>query len=260
MLASGRWFDLLDPQNSEFTIEDIAHGLGNICRYAGQCRQFYSVAEHSLHVSFTVESYELEALLHDAAEAFLGDITRPLKQLLPDYKRIEKNVEAAIYERFGLDPEAREIVKAADLRVLAAEQSQVMPPGTDDWAVLTRVIPAPIKISYLSPDESRQALPTEASASVEFHHLKFAQTGNYFWFELFRSCTRSGLGRYAGAGSAKSLPMTSGSAPLRYSRRLVRRRRYTSKLDTGAGDVRPPSRGVSVEDVARSNSSFSTRA
>ncbi|WP_245444324.1 hypothetical protein [Microvirga sp. KLBC 81] len=157
MLASGRWFDLLDPQNSEFTIEDIAHGLGNICRYAGQCRRFYSVAEHSLYVSCTVESYELEALLHDAAEAFLGDITRPLKQLLPDYKRIEKNVEAAIYERFGLDPESKEIVKAADLRVLAAEQSQVMPPGTDDWAVLTRVIPAPIKISYLSPDESRQA-------------------------------------------------------------------------------------------------------
>src|SRR5438477_8188248 len=89
MLQSGAWFDFRAPASSNFTIEDVAHGLANICRYAGQCRRFYSVAEHSILVSETALGFELEALLHDAAEAFMGDITRPLKQILPQYKKIE---------------------------------------------------------------------------------------------------------------------------------------------------------------------------
>ncbi|PKA38896.1 hypothetical protein CWR43_35545 [Rhizobium sullae] len=151
MLASGNWFDLLDPWNSTFTIVDIAQGLSNICRYAGQCKKFYSVAEHSLYVSETVEKYKLEALLHDAAEAFLGDITRPLKQLLPQYKEIESNVEAAIFSRFHLDLNARTEIKRADLRVLAAEQAQVMPEGTDYWAWPSNTMPADIEVKFLSP-------------------------------------------------------------------------------------------------------------
>jgi uncharacterized protein len=157
MLASGGWFDLMDPWSSDFTIEDIAHGLGNQCRYAGQCSRFYSVAEHSLHVSDVVDGFDLEALLHDAAEAFLGDITRPLKQLLPDYRRIEKNVEAAISKRFNLNPDALQVVKEADLSVLAAEQAQIMPTGTDEWATLAGIEPAPIRVKHLSPDEARKA-------------------------------------------------------------------------------------------------------
>ncbi|WP_376743895.1 hypothetical protein [Ensifer canadensis] len=154
MLASGNWFDLLDPWGSAFTISDIAQGLSNICRYSGQCRKFYSVAEHSLHVCETVEDCKLEALLHDAAEAFLGDITRPLKQLLPQYKEIEANVEAAVIERFGLDPKAKTVVKLADLRVLAAEQAQVMPEGTDFWAVPSKTLAADVEIKFLSPENS----------------------------------------------------------------------------------------------------------
>jgi 5'-nucleotidase len=96
MLQSGAWFDFRAPKSSNFTIEDIAHGLANICRYAGQCRKFYSVAEHSILVSEVAVGFELEALLHDAAEAFMGDITRPLKQMLPEYKKIEDEVETAI--------------------------------------------------------------------------------------------------------------------------------------------------------------------
>src|ERR1700734_2059257 len=80
MLHSGAWFDFAAPHSSRFTIEDIAHGLANICRYSGQCNRFYSVAEHSVLVSEIAVGFELEALMHDAAEAFLGDITRPLKQ------------------------------------------------------------------------------------------------------------------------------------------------------------------------------------
>ena len=89
MLQSGAWFDFLDPESSDFAIEDIAAGLSNICRYAGQCSGFYSVAEHSLLVSEVAFDHAYAALMHDAAEAFIGDVTRPLKQLLPDFKRIE---------------------------------------------------------------------------------------------------------------------------------------------------------------------------
>jgi uncharacterized protein len=100
MLHSGAWFDFCAPSKSDFTIEDIAHGLANICRYSGQCSEFYSVAEHSILVSEVAKGFEFEALMHDAAEAFLGDITRPLKQLLPDFKKIETEVELAVFERF----------------------------------------------------------------------------------------------------------------------------------------------------------------
>lgn len=149
-LNSGAWFDLLAPEMSTFTIEDIAHGLAHTCRYAGQSKGFYSVAEHSLLVSAAAEGHALEGLMHDAAEAFLGDVTRPLKQLLPDYRRIEKSVETAICERFGV-PSGTPRVKTADLEVLAAEQDQLMPEGTSDWVADTDIEPARIRVECLPP-------------------------------------------------------------------------------------------------------------
>jgi hypothetical protein len=157
MLRSGAWFDFCAPAASDFTIDDIAHGLANICRYSGQCSRFYSVAEHSILVSETAVGFEFEALLHDAAEAFLGDITRPLKQMLPEYKRIEATVERAILDRFGIIGSLPPQVKKADLRVLAAEQKQIMPEGTDGWVRGQKVDPAPIVVRHLLPDEAKCA-------------------------------------------------------------------------------------------------------
>lgn len=151
-LRSGAEFDLLDPWGSEFTLHDVAHGLAHVCRYAGQCRGFYSVAEHSILVSEVATGCELQALMHDAAEAFLGDVTRPLKQLLPEYREIETNVQAAILARFGIESSACSTVKSADLRVLAAEQQQIMPPGTNAWAARSGVSPAPIEVRFLRPE------------------------------------------------------------------------------------------------------------
>jgi hypothetical protein len=156
MLHSGAWFDFLAPSESAFTIEDIAHGLANICRYSGQCRVFYSVAEHSLLVSEVAEGFEFEALLHDAAEAFLGDITRPLKQMLPEFKRIENEVENAILQRFGVPAPLPLEVKQADLRVLAAEQRQIMPRGTDGWVRDQQIVPADIVVRHLTPSEAKR--------------------------------------------------------------------------------------------------------
>jgi hypothetical protein len=155
-LASGRLFDFLDPHGSDFAIEDIAHGLAHICRYAGQCRDFFSVAEHSIMVSDTVSEFAYEALLHDAAEAFVGDVTRPLKQLLPEFRRIEANVQDAIMKRFGMDPGYWKSVKDADLRVLAAEQAQIMAPGCADWAVAAGIKPAPVLVRCLDPATAKR--------------------------------------------------------------------------------------------------------
>ena len=187
MLQSGAWFDILDPGSSAFTIEDIAHGLAHTCRYAGQCRDFYSVAEHSLHVSNMCEEHKLEALLHDAAEAFIGDVTRPLKQLLPEYKRIEKSVERAVFERFGLDLPTSAEIKDADLRVLAAEQAQIMSPSTSEWAQTSGVYPAPIRVEFMAPKIAKRAflrryakLAAERSTSLRpprQAELTFAATG-----------------------------------------------------------------------------------
>jgi hypothetical protein len=157
MLQSGAWLDFCAPQESDFTIEDVAHGLSNICRYAGQCRRFYSVAEHSVLVSETAIGFPFEALMHDAAEAFLGDVTRPLKQMLPEFKRIEAEVERAICARFGLAFPLPAEVKHADLRVLAAEQRQIMPKDTDWWVQAQQVEPAPITVRNLAPDAAKAA-------------------------------------------------------------------------------------------------------
>ncbi|WP_316160937.1 hypothetical protein [Bradyrhizobium sp. SZCCHNRI20481] len=151
-LHSGAWFDFASPHTSDFTVEDIAHGLAHICRYSGQCSRFYSVAEHSLLVSDVAEGFEFEALLHDAAEAFIGDITRPLKQMLPDFKRIEAAVQNAILKRFGVTSPLPPQIKEADLRVLAAEQRQIMPSGTDGWLSGMSITPAPIVVRHLPPE------------------------------------------------------------------------------------------------------------
>ena len=156
MLHSGAWFDFAAPHTSDFTAEDIAHGLAHICRYSGQCSRFYSVAEHSLLVSDVAEGFEFEALLHDAAEAFVGDITRPLKQMLPDFKRIEAAVQDAVLERFGVASPLPPQIKEADLRVLAAEQRQIMPPGTDGWLAGLTIQPAPIVVRHLQPDIAKR--------------------------------------------------------------------------------------------------------
>lgn len=150
-LRSGAWLNLLDPGSSNFTIDDIAHGLAHTCRYAGQADGFYSVAEHSILVSEVAQGHEYAALLHDAAEAFIGDVTAPLKRLLPEYKRLEKSIEAVIFERFNVG-EVHADVKKADLAVLAAEQAELMPEGTDFWTVEAGVCPAAIRIERMPPE------------------------------------------------------------------------------------------------------------
>jgi len=105
---SGIQFFCLNPDPGSVRILDIAHGLSNICRYMGQCREFYSVAEHCVrmaeylqrtrHITFM----SAMALFHDAPEAYLSDINSTLKDRLPEYKRIEEGIASVIYKVYGV--------------------------------------------------------------------------------------------------------------------------------------------------------------
>ena len=100
---TGKKFYPYDPRPEQICIEDIAHGLSMLCRFVGQCRFFFSVAEHSIAVARLLPAnLKLFGLLHDASEAYLADLPRPVKAGLPEYKAIEANVERVIAEKFEL--------------------------------------------------------------------------------------------------------------------------------------------------------------
>ncbi len=133
---NGHHFDYINLDNNVLDIEDIAHALANICRFAGHCKEYYSVAQHSVLVANLVPSIHYKAaLFHDAAEAYLNDIPSPLKVLLPDYKEITKKVEAWLQQVLEINIYAPEI-KQADLQLLAAEKRDLMLPNTQEWLCL----------------------------------------------------------------------------------------------------------------------------
>ncbi len=130
---TGARFSPLRPDPALVRVADIAHSLAYTCRYRGHCSRYYSVAEHSVLVSRYVPSHlALEGLLHDAAEAYLGDVPRPLKRQpeMLAYGIAEARVEACVAARYGLrtDPEALAAVKEIDSRVLWDEILALMRP------------------------------------------------------------------------------------------------------------------------------------
>ncbi|WP_313770512.1 HD family hydrolase [Limnobaculum zhutongyuii] len=145
--VSGRQVDYLNPTADSIDISDIAQALAHTCRYSGHVRSFYSVAQHSVIVSHIVpESFALEGLLHDAAEAYCCDIPSPLKRLLPDYKRIENRFDWVIREKFGLPLLPSHKVKQADLIALATEKLDLRIDSHREWPILNNVAAMPFNI------------------------------------------------------------------------------------------------------------------
>lgn len=134
--ATGGEFWPMDPRVSEVKIQDIAHSLSNMCRYAGHCLHFYSVAQHSVLVSQNVpRENALWGLLHDASEAYLVDVPRPVKPSLGGYREIESGVMAVVCKAFDLPPEMPDEVKRVDEAILADEAAQLMAAPPRDWCL-----------------------------------------------------------------------------------------------------------------------------
>jgi hypothetical protein len=141
---TGRKFCPLEPRAEDVFLEDIAHALSNQCRFSGHCEDFYSVAQHSVLVALCVERRghgtmaTAAALLHDASEAYLVDVPRPIKPHLVGYKAIEDAVMAQVAVRFGIMPEwfTSNVIKGADERLLATEARDLMRPAPEHWGLL----------------------------------------------------------------------------------------------------------------------------
>lgn len=150
--ASGRAFDLNNPDPFQVTVEDVAHHLAHLCRFTGACAQFYSVAQHSCAVAQMLPPrLWLAGLLHDAAEAYTGDWSSPMKALVrvlaPGLlEQVHHNVERAVEARFGLEltKADRDAIKHADLVALATEKRDLMPPDSrPGWGDSTGFVSLP---------------------------------------------------------------------------------------------------------------------
>jgi uncharacterized protein len=159
-LCNGGYFNLLKPDEASFSIRDIASPLSKICRFTGHTNDFYSVAQHSVLVSEVVErlddSFSMEGLMHDAAEAFIGDVSSPLKALLPEYRKIEAEIERVIFERYCFfhhqDGAMRQVVDHADLVLLKMEMRDLIEAKPLPWAPLDQlVIPAQLRGMKIKP-------------------------------------------------------------------------------------------------------------
>lgn len=152
---SGTMFHMLDPKPEEMLLIDIAHGLSNICRYNGQCKSFYSVAEHSVWVSHVVPySLRKAALLHDMSEAWIGDMTRSLKHSMRKYLRVEEKIMMCGAQKFGFDWPLHPLVKEADNTVLANEVPYCVGTQTRKWYLPNPPSPY-VNIEFWTPEKAR---------------------------------------------------------------------------------------------------------
>ena len=180
LLGSGGYFDFLDPLRSNFTLDDLVFGLAYQARFAGQTFHrilkrpvFYSVAEHSVRMSHIVgERLARTALLHDAAEAFMGDMPLPLKICCPDFRQIETHCESAILARLDVPADEMAAIKHADLVMLATERRELTRWNGERWPVLDGIEPLAGTIYPLEPEQAamefrRRYFELQAQALVD---------------------------------------------------------------------------------------------
>lgn len=143
-----------NPEN--INILDIAHGLSNLCRYSGQCNYFYSVAQHSCIVH-DVAPIHLKAigLFHDAAEAYISDIPRPVKNIVPEIKKLERKIQIEVSERFKLTFPWSSQIEILDSQLMLRE-AQLLFDGGVSWTV-EGLPPLEINIpSFWSPKRAKR--------------------------------------------------------------------------------------------------------
>jgi hypothetical protein len=153
--VTGLAIDLVNFSETDVRLADISHALSMINRFTGHTKYPYSVAQHSVLVSRLVdERFALWGLLHDASEAYLNDLSTPLKSLCGEYMALEDHYMRTIAKKFGLKWPMPHEVKEADLRVLMAEKRDIVPAG-HEWGI--PVDPANIDISPMTWQEAKKA-------------------------------------------------------------------------------------------------------
>ncbi len=159
---TGRQFWPVDPRPEDIDILDIAHALSHLCRFAGHVTRFYSVAEHCVRVSRLGSPHDrmlaLAGLLHDATEAYVVDVPRPLKRFLPGYAEIEARVARCVEARFDLETGILDhaMVKGWDETLLATEARDLMGgESAGKWRLWAR--PLPERIEPLTSEQAREA-------------------------------------------------------------------------------------------------------
>ena len=170
---SGKKFSFLDPQPKDICIKDIAHHLGNLCRFVGATRTFYSVAQHSVLVSTIVPDKEARnGLLHDAGEAYYGDISSPLKMAMEQvigkgWNKIIKRIDEVIKATFNFSESIN--IKWADQVALATEIRDLIP----YYNCVNKLLdPLKLKIIPMSP--------TIATITFLQHYWRLTNDSNYF--------------------------------------------------------------------------------
>ena len=163
-LRSGEYFDFANPDPKTIGILDIAGALSKACRFAGQCSQFYSVAEHSVHCAQVAIDMGLPpdgvmaVLMHDADEAYMLDLPKPLKNMLPDYCLIQARVSLAISVRFDIDFVTwKADIKKIDQGMLIAERNRLFQYDGVRWTGEERAILLAIQFRLWEPAEAEQA-------------------------------------------------------------------------------------------------------
>lgn len=153
---SGRRFTPTNPNPDAVVIQDIAHALSMLCRFGGHSAKFYSVAQHCVLVSHICDFEDaFWGLMHDASEAYLVDLPRPIKHSgkFESYIEYENKVQLAICKRFNLSEIEPASVKKADKILLATEARDLLPNLRSDWTLKEN--PLPFKISPLGPREAK---------------------------------------------------------------------------------------------------------
>lgn len=162
-VRSGGYLDLADPQPDQFTLTDIAGALSKICRFGGQCDRFYSVAEHSIHCAVQgwrdglSKRAQIALLMHDAAEAFVGDCVKPLKIMLPDYWAVEQRMESAIAEKFGINfSKQHAAVEEIDRAMLIAERHAMFQSDHITWTGENEVRKLTVAFQHWMPENAEE--------------------------------------------------------------------------------------------------------
>lgn len=160
-VSAGHYVDLGNPDPETIEVNSIAAALSKVCRFGGHCPKFYSVAEHSIHATAMAiaEGFGGDALvavfLHDAAEAYIGDMMKPLKVMMPQYSEAEQRMESAIESAFGIKfGRFTDTIKRFDRAMLKAEKVTMWPEDTEKWAGFGEIEDREVKFQFWTPSDA----------------------------------------------------------------------------------------------------------